>query len=82
MMGWTYSTYEGGERRGIYRVLVRNLEGKRPLEDLGVVVRIILKMGLQEVGWGVGGVGTGLIWLENWDRLLALANAVRNRWVP
>ena len=30
-MGWTYSTYEGREKEGIYRVLLRNLEGKRPL---------------------------------------------------
>jgi len=45
-----------GKRRGVYRVLVRNPEGKRPLgrprrrwEDL------------HEVGWGAL---TGLIWLR------------------
>jgi len=27
-MGWAYNTY--GDRRGIYRVQMRKLEGKRP----------------------------------------------------
>jgi hypothetical protein len=31
-----------GEGRGVYRVLIGKPEGKRPLEDLGVGVRIIL----------------------------------------
>jgi hypothetical protein len=32
-----------GEGRGVYRVLVGTPEGKRPIEDAGVDVRIILK---------------------------------------
>jgi hypothetical protein len=32
-----------GDTRGAYRVLTGRLEGKRPLEDLGVYGRIILK---------------------------------------
>jgi len=32
-----------GKRRGVYRVLVGKPEGKRPLGDLGVYGRIILK---------------------------------------
>ena len=32
-----------GERRGIYRVLVRKPEGRRPLGDPGVDGKIILK---------------------------------------
>jgi hypothetical protein len=49
------------------------------LEDLGVAWRIILKIGLQEVGWG----GTDWIALaEDRDRWLALVNAVMNLVVP
>jgi hypothetical protein len=51
------------------------------LEDLGIDVRIILKLDLQEVGWGVGGRD----WIDlamNRVRLLALVIAVMNLWVP
>ena len=48
------------------------------MEDLDIVVRIILKMDLQEVGWG----GRDWIYLaENRDGLLAVVNAVMNLWV-
>jgi len=40
-MAGTCSTYGG--RRGVYRILVKKLEGKRPLEDPGVDGRIILR---------------------------------------
>jgi hypothetical protein len=67
-----------GEGRGVYRVLVRKPEGKRPLgrpmrrwEDV--------RMDLQEVGCGC----------EDWiglaqdrDRWQVLVSAVRNLWVP
>ena len=33
-----------GERRGAYKDLVGKPEGKRPLEDLGVNGRLILKL--------------------------------------
>jgi len=33
-----------GERRGAYRVLVRKREGKKPLNDPGLVSTIILKL--------------------------------------
>jgi hypothetical protein len=36
-----------GEKRNAYRVLVAKPEGKKPLEDLNVGVRIILKWILQ-----------------------------------
>jgi hypothetical protein len=82
MMGCIYSTYGGGERRGIYRVMVRNLKGRDHLEDLGVVVRVILKIDIQEVGWEGGVLETGLIWLKKRDRLLTFVNKVMNLKVP
>jgi len=51
------------------------------LGDLGIVVRIILKMDLQEVGWR-GGNRDWIDLAENRDRLLTLVNAVMNLWVP
>jgi len=55
-MSWkgACSTYGGGERRGVYRVLVRRLAGKDPLEDLGVDRRIILKRIIKEWDGGHG----------------------------
>jgi hypothetical protein len=41
-----------GERRGAYRVLVRKPEGKRPLVRPWPRWEDIIKMDLQEVGWG------------------------------
>jgi hypothetical protein len=72
-MGEACSTY--GERRGLYRVLVRKPEGKRPRrrwEDN-------IKMGFQEVGCG------SVDWMElaqDSGRWRALVNAVMNFWVP
>jgi hypothetical protein len=37
------------ERRGVFRVLVRKPEGKRPLQDPGVAGRII-----SSAMWGIG----------------------------
>ena len=50
-----------GERRGVFRVLVRKCEGKRPLEDPGVAGRIILRWIFRK--WDVG-VWTGSSWLR------------------
>ena len=41
-----------GEMRGAYRVLVRNLEGQRPIGIPRRTVAEHIKMDLQEVGWG------------------------------
>jgi len=45
------STY-GGERRGVYRVLVRRLDGKRPLGRRRRRSEDNIKTDLQEVGCG------------------------------
>jgi hypothetical protein len=50
-----------GEERGMYRVLVEQLEGKRPLGDPDVDGRIILGWIFRK--WDVG-VWTGLGWLK------------------
>jgi len=52
------------------------------LEDLGIVVRIILKIDLHEVGLGGRGGRDWINMAENRDRLLALVNVVMNLWVP
>jgi hypothetical protein len=41
-----------GERRGVYRVLVRNPEGKRSLGRPKRRWEDSIKMDLHEVGWG------------------------------
>jgi hypothetical protein len=46
------------DRRSAYKVLVGIPVGKRPLEDLGVDERIILKMDLQDVRW------EGMDWID------------------
>jgi hypothetical protein len=51
----------GGERRGLYRVLVGKPEGKRPLGRYRHRWKDNIKMDLQEVGWGVW---NGLSWLR------------------
>jgi hypothetical protein len=67
------------DRRGAYRVLVGRPDGKRPLEDLGVDGRIILKWILKEVGW------EGVDWIDmaqDRDRWRAVVSAVMNPRVP
>ena len=49
------------DRRGVYRVLVRKPEGKRPLGRPRLRWNVNIKMDLQEVGCGVW---TGSIWLR------------------
>ena len=49
-MSGTCSTY--GERRGVFRVLVGNPEGRRPLGRPRLRWEDNIKMDLQEVGYG------------------------------
>jgi hypothetical protein len=75
IMTWARHVALMGERRDIYRVLVKKLEGKRPLGRSRHRWEDNIKLDLQEVGCG------GMNWIEvaeGRDRWWALVNAVRN----
>ena len=68
-----------GESRGVYRVLVEKLEGKRPLERPWLRWEDNIKMDLQEGRCG------GTDWIElarDKDRWRAFVNAVMKLGVP
>ena len=78
---WAGHVARMGERRGMYRVLVGKLQGKRPLGRPRRRWEDNIKMDLQEVGWG----WWGMDWIElaqDRDRWRALVNAVMNLRVP
>ena len=67
------------ERKGLFKVLVRKPEGKRPLRRPRRRWEDNIKMDLQEVGCG------GMDWIElaqDSDRWQALVTAVMNLRVP
>jgi len=74
-MRWAEHVARIGERRGVYRLLVGKLEGKRPLGRSMCRWEDNNKLDLQEVGLG------GMDWIDlrqDRDRWLALVNAVIN----
>jgi hypothetical protein len=73
-MRWAGHVARMGEGRGAYRILVRIPEGRRLLERPRRRWEDNIKVGLQEVGWGMD-------WIElaqDRDRWRALVNAVMN----
>jgi len=67
------------ERRGVYKVLVGKLKGKRPLGRPRHRWEDNIKMDLEEAGFG------GMDWMdqaEDRGRWWALVNEVMNLWVP
>ena len=78
-MRWAGHVARMGERRGIYRVLGGNPEGKRPLGRSWHRWEDNIKIGLQGLGCGV------MDWIDvsqERDRWRALVNAVMNLLVP
>jgi hypothetical protein len=78
-MRWAGHVALMGEVRGVYRVLVRKLEGKRPLGRPRLRLEDNIRMDIQEVGYG------GMDWIllaYDRDRWRALVNAALNLWVP
>jgi hypothetical protein len=60
-MRWAGHVARMGERRGVYRVLVGNLEGKRQLGRSGIVGRKILSWIFRkwDLGYGLDRAGSG-----------------------
>ena len=78
-MRWAGHVARMGEDRGVHRVLVGKLEGKRPLGRPRRRWEDNIKMDLQEVG------GAHRDWMElaqDRDRWRALVGTVRELWVP
>ena len=64
-----------GDRRGVYRILVGNPEGKIPLGRPGSTLGDNIKMDLQKVGW------RDMDWIglaQDTERWWAVVNAVMN----
>jgi len=78
-MRWAGHVARMGQRRGVYRVLVGKLEGRRPLGRPRRRWEDNIRMDLREVGCG------GVDWMElaqDRDRWRALVSAVMNLRVP
>jgi hypothetical protein len=78
-MTWVGHVACVGERRGVYRILVGKLEGKRPLGRPRHRWEDNIKMDLKEVEcWGIDGIDLA----QDRDRWRALVNAVMSFRVP
>jgi hypothetical protein len=78
-MRWAGHVVYTGERKAVYRVLVRNCEGKILLGRHRRIWEYNFEMVLKEVGCGV------MDWLDlalDRDRSRSLVNAVMNLWFP
>ena len=78
-MRWAGHVAHTGEERGVYRVLVGEPEGRRPLGRPRSRWEGNIKMDLQEVGYG------GMDWIElaqDRDRWRELVNAAMKLQVP
>jgi hypothetical protein len=73
-MRWAGHVTRLGARRGAYRILVGNPEGKGPLGKPRRRWKDNIKTDLQEVGWGVDWIDVA----ENRDMWRAFVNAVMN----
>jgi hypothetical protein len=79
IMKWAGHIAGMGKGRGVYRILARKPEGKRPLEKSRRRCEDNIQIDLQELGRG------GTEWIElaqNRDRWPELVNAVMNLQVP
>ena len=77
-MKWEEHVARMGESSGVYRVLVGESEGKRPLGRPRFMWEDNINMDLQKVGC------RGVDWIvlaQDRDRWRALVNAVMNLWV-
>jgi hypothetical protein len=75
----TRDSYGWGERRGVYRALMGQPEGRRPLERPRLRWEDNIKMDFREVGW------EGIDWInlaQDRHRCRALVNKVMNFRVP
>jgi len=77
-MRWAAHVARMGEGRGVHRVIVGKLEGKRPLGRPRRRWEDNIKMELQEVGRG----GDWMELAQDMDRWRALVNTVMNLRVP
>jgi hypothetical protein len=78
-MRWARRVARMGARRGVYMVLMRKREGKRPLERLRLRWEDNIMMDLKEVGCGCL---DRIELAQGRDRWRALVNAVMNLQVP